>query len=245
MTTDDPNLPQLSTHDGCATITLSRPHEHNRIDPADVNRMMRHLDQVEADRAARVLVLTGQGERSFSSGYTLGAIRAQRDNSLEQLIDRIENLALPTLCALNGSVYGGACDLALACDFRIGVLGSRMYVPAARFGLHYYPGGIRRYVARLGPSVAKRILLTGMPMTDEEMLRTGFIQELVAPERLASRVADYVLALTQAEAGVVASMKRQIDALAAGDRDDSFGRSAYETSLKSDELARRLAAIGH
>jgi enoyl-CoA hydratase/carnithine racemase len=245
MSPDDPGLPQLTTDGGCATITLSRPHEHNRIDPADVSEMMRHLDRVQADPASRVLVLTGQGERSFSSGYTLGAIRAQRDNSLEQLIDRIEVLALPTLCALNGSVYGGACDLALACDFRIGVLGSRMYVPAARFGLHYYPGGIRRYVARLGPTVAKRILLTGMPMTDADMLRVGFLQDLVAPDLLASRVADYVAALTQCEAGVIASMKHHIDALAAGDRDDSFGRSAYETSLKSEELARRLGAIGH
>ena len=69
----------------------------------------------------------------------------------EDMLDALESLDIPTLCALNGSAYGGGTDLALACDFRIGVRGCRLFMPAARFGLHYYPGGLAalRHAARL------------------------------------------------------------------------------------------------
>jgi hypothetical protein len=153
-------------------------------------------------------------------------------------------LPLPTICALNGSVYGGATDLALCCDFRLGVRGSRMFMPAAKFGLHYYPGGLRRAVAALGATQAKRIFLTAQTIDSDEMLRIGFLTELLDRRELSGRVDAYVAALAECEPGVVRSMKRQIDAIAAGDRTTAESRAAYEASLGSDELRRRLAKTG-
>ncbi len=222
---------------------LSRLAEHNRIDPADIPHLMRLLDQVEENPDVRVLVLTGSGARTFSSGYTITAILTDLNSGFEDLLDRLENFSLPTVCALNGSVYGGGTDLAICCDFRIGVKGMKMFVPAARFGLHYYPGGIRRFTTRLGPGAAKKIFLTCLPLIDEEMLRIGFLTELVAVDQLSSTVDIYVQALTEAEQGVLASMKKQIDRLAIGDADESIGRREYETSLRSSELANRLAKL--
>ncbi len=243
MTTTDPSAPQLSLSGVRATITLSRPDEHNRIDPADIPHLMRCLDAVERQKDLRVLVITGTGSRTFSSGYTLTAILTHLDSSFEDLLDRLENFPLPTLCALNGSVYGGGTDLALCCDFRIGVKGSRMFVPAARFGLHYYPGGLRRFTSRLGPGATKKIFLTCLPLHDEEMLRVGFLTELVPAEELAASVETYVQALTEAEPSVVLSMKRHIDRLALGDSDPSLGQHDYQASLRSEELAHRLAEV--
>ncbi len=96
----------------------------------------------------------------------------------EALLDAIEHFALPTIAVLNGCVYGGATDLALCCDGRLGVTGTRMFMPAARFGLHHYPGGLRRYVSALGAAQAKSF----SPATrcGEEMLRVGFLTELVS-----------------------------------------------------------------
>ena len=65
-----------------------------------------------------------------------------------------------TVAALHGGVYGGATDLALACDFRVGAHGIDMFMPAARLGLHYYRSGLERYVSRLGLDNAKRLFLT-------------------------------------------------------------------------------------
>jgi len=243
MSENDPTAPQLSFSEGRATIQLSRPAEHNRIAPSDIGQIMRHLDEIEQKKETRVLVWTGLGDKTFSSGYTLSAIRNGLDSSFEDMLDRIESFPLPTICALNGSVYGGGTDIAMCCDWRIGVKGIRMFVPAARFGLHYYPGGLRRFVTRLGPVVTKRIFLTCLPLNDEEMLRTGFLQELVQREALEAAVQTYCTALQEGDALAISSMKANIDALAAGDTDESFGRKMYRQTLQSEELKRRLEKI--
>ncbi|MES2538061.1 MAG: enoyl-CoA hydratase/isomerase family protein [Pseudomonadota bacterium] len=243
MIVQESRFPQLDIAGSRATIKLARLEEHNRIDPSDIPHLMRLLDQVETNPEVRVLVLTGSGARTFSSGYTITAILTDLNRGFEDLLNRLENFSLPTVCALNGSVYGGGTDLAICCDFRIGVKGMRMFVPAARFGLHYYPGGIRRFTTRLGPGAAKKIFLTCLPLGDEEMLRIGFLTELVGVDQLSSTVDTYVQALTEAEQGVLASMKKHIDRLADGDTNEALGQHEYQASLRSSELANRLAKL--
>jgi enoyl-CoA hydratase/carnithine racemase len=140
-------------------------------------------------------------------------------------------------------VYGGGTDLAMCCDFRLGVRGSRMFMPAASFGLHYYPGGLRRFVTRLGPGATKKIFLTSKVIEADEMLRIGFLNELVDAEMLPAKVQEYVDAILKCEPGVVASMKQHIDALASGTWSEEAGRAAYEASLRSPAAAVRLAAL--
>jgi enoyl-CoA hydratase/carnithine racemase len=237
-------VPELLIDGPRATIRLARPAEHNRIDPADLPVMMGCFERIVADKSLRVLVITGSGDKTFSSGYTIDAIREQLDDRFETLLDTLESLPLPVICALNGSVYGGATDLALACDFRIGLEGSRMLMPAAKFGLHYYPGGIRRYVTRLGLSAAKKLFLTAQPIDAEEMLRIGFLTELVGRGELDAAVTRYADAIALCEPVVVASMKRHLNRTAEGRADEAAIRADYDKSLRSEELARRLGALG-
>ena len=144
---------------------------------------------------------------------------------------------------MNGSAYGGGTDLALACDFRIGVRGCRLFMPAARFGLHYYPGGLRRFVTRLGCSSSKKIFLTGMTMDSEELLRTGFLTELVERDELQTRIELYRDSIARCDAQAVRSMKRHINAISAGEWDEADGRAAYQASLSSEETLKRLATV--
>ncbi len=235
--------PVLAISGATATIRLCRPTAHNRIDPDDIPVLRAHLADIAGHTDVRMVVITGTGGRTFSSGYTIEAIQKRLDRSFEDLLDALESFPLPTLCALNGSVYGGATDLALCCDFRIGVRGTRMFMPAARFGLHYYPGGLRRYVTALGATQAKRLFLTAQTIDAAEMLRIGFLTELVDRRRLAARIAAYAAALEDCAPGVVTSMKRQIDAIAWGDVEARQSRTDYDTSLQSTELRQRLAAL--
>lgn len=245
--TDDPlggdGPPALDCADAVATITLRRPAEHNRIDPDDIPVLRAHLAAAAARPGLRALVVTGTGAKTFSSGFTLGAILGRLDRSFEDLLDALERFPLPTICALNGSVYGGATDLALCCDFRIGVVGSRMFMPAARIGLHYYPGGLRRFVTQIGPAETKRLFLTAQTIDADTMLRIGYLTDLVERDALAARVAEYVAGLGRCEPGVVRSMKAQIDAIAAGDRDALTARADYEAALRSEALRARLGAL--
>ncbi len=235
--------PGLAVDGAVATLTLRRPSQHNRIAPEDSDIIRGYLRQLEATPDVRLLVITGSGDKTFSSGYTLGAIRNQLDSRFEDMLDHVERFPLPTVCALNGSVYGGATDLAMCCDFRIGVRGSRFLMPAARIGLHYYPGGIRRYVTLLGLAAAKKLFLAAQAIDDEEMLRVGFLHELVARDRLDTTVRAYIDSILACERKVLATMKTDLMAQAAGVANETALRGHYDQSLKSPELAARLEAL--
>lgn len=241
LTGDQP--PSLTMEGAVATITLRRPSQHNRIAPEDPGVIRQHLTQLEATPGVRMLIITGTGEKTFSSGYTLGAIKDQLDSRFEDMLDHIERFPLPTLCVLNGSVYGGATDLALCCDFRVGVQGSRMLMPASRIGLHYYPGGIRRYVTVLGLAASKKLFLTAQTISDHEMLRIGFLSDLVPFDKLETTVRAYVDGVLACESKVLATMKTDLMTQASGVADEITLRRHYAASLKSPELTARLTAL--
>jgi enoyl-CoA hydratase/carnithine racemase len=239
----DDSSPALSLDDGVATITFQRPAQHNRIDPDDVTTLQGYVTAIGSRADVAALVFTGSGGKTFSSGYTIDAIVERLDRSFEDLLDAIEDLPIPTIAAINGSVYGGATDLALCCDFRIGVHGSRMFMPSARFGLHYYPGGLRRYITILGVAQAKRLFLTGQSIDGGEMLRIGFLTELVHADALRQRIDDYVTDLKAGDPAAISSMKRQLNTIARAESAAGASREAYEQSLHSAELRRRLAVL--
>jgi len=229
------------------TLQLNRPAEHNRLDPLDVEAMRKVFEQAQAQQPA-ILIVTGSGPKTFSSGYTLSAITSELDSRFENMLNQLEELPMLTVAAVNGGLYGGATDLALCCDIRIGVTGMKMFMPAARFGLHYYPSGLRRYVDRLGLPTATRLMLTAMTMHDQELLRVGYLTELVEPAQLDERVLAYATAARANEPNVVAAMKKQMRLLATQQTDSALAelkqqmQSAYENSLKSTALHQRVAA---
>ena len=217
--TETSGLPTLAVEGPCATIRLNRPAVHNRIEPDDIVAMLRLLDAVDADPAIRVLVLASGG-KTFSSGFFIQAIGTSADSTtsgFDAMTDRMERVRVPTIAALQGSVYGGSTDLALACDFRIGVHGMVLRMPAARLGLHYYPGGMQRYVSRLGVDNAKRLFLLGETHPAEDLLRIGFLTDLVVPEALAATVEGRARTLAANAPLAVQGMKTALDDIARGD----------------------------
>ena len=107
--------PTLEVADQVGTITLRRPHHHNRIDPDDPAVLLRHIERVRSDPSIRLVVITGEGERTFCSGYTLARIGTHLDRTLEDMLDALESLDIPTLCAMNGSAYGGCITTRAVC----------------------------------------------------------------------------------------------------------------------------------
>ena len=137
------------------------------------------------------------------------------------MVDRLVRVRVPTLAALGGSVYGGGTDLALACDVRVGVPLVELRMTAARIGVQYYAGGLRRFVARLGIGAAKRIFLTAEPLGAAELLRLGYLDELVAPDELERRIDELATALVTNAPAAVQAMKRALDRISDGTADAS------------------------
>lgn len=235
--------PLLSIENRTATILLRRPAQHNRIDPDDLPVLLDQLETVQGDEDVDVLLFRGSGSRTFSSGYTVAAIQSRLDErTFEKFLNRLENLPRPTIVAIQGGIYGGATDLALCCDLRIGVTNSRMFMPAARFGLHYYPDGLRRYVSRLGATAARKLMLTGCTIDAPEMLRIGFLTDLVEPQQLDLTVGRYVEQLQACDRGAIIAMKQSLNQL---DQVDPAVHQAIDArflqSLQSDALRDRIA----
>lgn len=242
--------PVVSVDGARATIRLDRPRQLNKITPEDIGALLDALDLLERNEAIRVVVLTGTG-RAFSGGYDLGDIAARQRQpapqpartSFEDLANRIEDFPRPTICRLNGGVYGGSTDLALACDFRIGVEGCEMFMPAARLGLHYYPSGIRRYVARLGIGAAKKLFLTAEKIGAAEMLRIGYLDEVVSADELDRRVDALSAQLAANAPHAVRGMKRAINEIARDAFDEDAARQRHQDSLRGEEIREGLAAF--
>lgn len=244
--------PILTVKGNRATVRLNRPEALNRIEPDDLQLFAAHLDRVDADPSVRVLVVTGTG-RAFSAGFDLRAVGARAHDpqnapprspiSFEVLTNRLENISVPTICRLNGGVYGGSTDLALACDFRIGVDTMEMFMPAARLGLHYYRSGMIRYVSRLGVAAAKKLFLTAQKVDAAELLRIGYLDEAVPAADLDARV-DALAAMLAANAPqAVAAMKRSLNEISRGAADAATLDERHQASLRSDELKEGAAAF--
>lgn len=235
----------LAQQGAIATMTLNNPAKHNRLDPADLRLIPQLLDQAEAMAGVRVLIITGAGERTFCSGFDIGSIPSGQDVSgegFEELVARVAAVKIPTIAALNGGVFGGASDLALACDFRLGVEGMRLFVPPARLGLHYYPGGLRRFVEKLGPSVAKRVFLTVEELDAAELLRVGYLDWLVPRSEFKRRVAELAARIAALAPLAVTGMKRAIDAFALAKADEQAMRAAIRQCYASEDLQEGLRA---
>ncbi len=232
---------------GCATITLNRPHHLNRLHREDLLALRGHLQQLRTAPAVRLLVLTATG-RAFCAGFNLDEL-GQADAALqdpqlfEHTVDALEALPLPTVARLNGSVYGGATDLALACDFRIGVQGMELRMPAAHLGLHYYPSGLQRYVSRLGLAAAKRLFLLAPTLDAAELLRIGYLDAAPEPEALDAQVDELVTRLLAGAPLAVNGMKQSLNEIARGDSNTGRIREREAVCAASADLREGLLAF--
>ena len=247
---DEGRLPSLSIEGSRATLRLNRPEVMNRVQPEDITEVLRILEQVEADPAVRVLVIASEG-RAFSAGAHLGAMAEQAEGrasgdqaqGFESFVDRVEMLRIPTIARLHAGVYGGSTDLALACDFRIGTPAMRMFMPAARIGLHYYESGLRRYVSRLGFNNAKRLFMLAEEQEAEELLRIGYLTDLVAPEALDARIEAIATRLGELAPLAVQGVKRSINEIGHQALDVAALEARMAAAKASEDLREGLRAF--
>jgi enoyl-CoA hydratase len=182
---------------GIAWLTLDNPGKLNAISLGMWRILSEALTRFENDTAVRCVVVTGQGDKAFCVGADISQfeqVRAAPESSAEYervtrgALERLETFPKPTLAMIRGFCLGGGMTLAGACDLRIAAEGSRFGIPAARLGIGYFYGGVKRLVDLVGPAQAKRLLYTAEKFPAEEMLRIGYIDELLPLPALAPRL---------------------------------------------------------
>ncbi len=187
-------------------VTLNRPDKANALTHGMLGEL---ADLAEAAQAAKVLVLTGAG-KVFSAGADLDGIAngLAVDPVWERLSGAIAALPGLTICALNGTVAGGAFGMALACDLRVAVPEARFFYPVMRLGFLPQPSDPSRLAALVGPARARLILMGGVKLDAVEALAMGLIDRIADDPLAEARLlgADALLA----EAAHIAAIKQLV-----------------------------------
>lgn len=247
MANDD--LPSLQVEGGIAAIRLRRPGKRNTLRDADLRWLLETFAALDANDDVRVLVLgadtQGQARPVYCAGYDIGGFDGtDHDPRLfEQAVDALAALRPVTLCALGGSVYGGATDIVLACDLRVALAGCEFRMPASALGFHYYPSGLRRFVSQLGVAGAKRAFLSAEALKFEDLQAYGVFHQLVAADAFDATVQSLAQQVASLAPLAVQAVKRSIDEVGRADGDDTRMRERERRTLASADFAEGKAAF--
>ena len=237
---------------GVGLLLLNSPKTKNAL-KSDNMLLIRNILRREAKSDIYALIIAGEGN-VFCSGADfsdlisiIGKNREDHElqkNDMSKLCDSIQNFPLPTVCALNGSAYGGGVEIACACDFRISVPNIEVMVPPAKIGIHYHPVGIKRFLNILGTSITKRLLLTATKISATELRDVGFFDQIINDgENVIEKAHRFIEQCKDLSSEAVEGMKLSINDIVMDTIDKKTINLRIEKALKSQYLEQRLKLI--
>lgn len=194
---------------GVAIVTIDNP-PMNVLSKQVTRELGEVFTAIAEDSEVIAAILTGAGSRAFMAGadikefpQSLGLEKEQlKKNNLEShaVLNFIERIPKPTIALLNGLAFGGGCELALTCDIRIAEEHVKIGLPEVKLGLFPGGGGTQRLPRLIGPSKAKELMFLGEPLSAEEALKIGLINQVVESGKgmetaiyMAKKMASYSL----------------------------------------------------
>ena len=222
---------QTEREGAVAVVTVDRPDALNALDVATLTGLRDGLQELAADDAIRVVILTGSGERAFVAGADikymsgLDVAGAKEWGALGHEAARLlETMPKPSIAAVNGFALGGGCELALACDIRYAATGAKFGQPEVNLGIIPGWGGTQRLARVCGLGVAKDLILTGRIIDAEEALRIGLVSAVFDPVLEQARETANLLAARSA--GSLRAMKELANRSLGGDHSGNLEAEA-------------------
>jgi enoyl-CoA hydratase / 3-hydroxyacyl-CoA dehydrogenase len=181
-----------------AWVTLNRPHRHNTITPKMMDELEAVSRDLSGDAKVRVVVITGEGGKAFSAGADLTAFEFtspmkafEASRRMFDVFCQIERLPKPVIAAINGYAFGGGCELALACDFRLASESSQIGLTETSLGIIPGAGGTQRLLRLVGPSKAKEMIFFGDRLSARDALSAGLIDRVYANDGFQGEVEGF------------------------------------------------------
>lgn len=195
MTTLDPetfsNILLEQVSDGVYLLTINRPKVLNALNAQTLEEMNEAVSTVIADKGARVLLITGSGEKAFVAGADIAHMsnlsplegKAFAEHGMH-LFRRLETLSIPVVALVNGYALGGGCELAMSCDFILASDNAKFGQPEVNLGVTPGFGGTQRLTRLVGTSMAMELLVTGRNMSAEEAMQRGLVNHVYPQPQL-------------------------------------------------------------
>jgi enoyl-CoA hydratase len=185
----------FNVEDVIATITFNRPKALNALNADLMNEFACALYEIGENEDIRVLILTGAGEKSFVAGAditelaTYNPLQAKFFTEKGQnTLDKLQQLSIPVIAAVNGFALGGGCEIAMACDFIYASEKAKFGLPEINLGLIPGFGGTQRLPRLIGMNMAKELILTGNIIRAEDAQRIGLVNKVCSAETLMDEV---------------------------------------------------------
>jgi enoyl-CoA hydratase len=182
---------------GTAIVTVNRPDAMNALDLEHAESLHDALVGLASEETARVVVLTGAGEKAFIAGadikymQDLTVLEARRWGELGHACGSLlETMPKPTIAAINGYALGGGCELALACDLRLASSNARIGQPEIDLGILPGWGGSVRLARTTTLGFAKAMIFTGRPVDAAEALQHGLVNAVYEPGELREKTLE-------------------------------------------------------
>ena len=227
---------------GIATLTFDNPARRNALGAAELDAMEAALGALSTE--ARALIITSSDDRIFCAGADLSQILegSLSGDRFQAVTNQIAALPVPTIAVLTGHVFGGGAALALSCDFRLAREEIILRIPAAAIGLCYPVEGIERLTRRLGPSLARRVLVAAETFTAEQMLSLRLVDAVHPAAALREAALDYAASLLALAPMAVISMLEIIRQLEAGALDRDHAGALAQACTDSEDVQEGITA---
>ena len=238
--------------DGVGILLLNSPKTKNALKSEHMS-LITDILQREAQSDIYALIISGEGD-VFCSGADLSELisiigknrkdKELQSNDMSKLCDSIQNFPHPTVCALNGSAYGGGVEIACACDFRVSVSNIEIIVPPAKIGIHYHPVGIRRFLNTFGPRVTKKLLLTATKISEKELKDVGFFDQIINDgDNVIEKAQRFIKHCNELSPEALSGMKLSINDIIMDSVDAKSLDLRIKLALKSQHLDKQLKNI--
>lgn len=241
------------TEDRIYTIEFANPGKRNALSPSMLGALRTALDDAEADRDVRVVVVRSSlQEGTFCAGFDLSAFDydAGADESaaaFDEFARRLRSVDLPVVAMVDGVTWGGGVELVATCDLRVASTDASFGLPPAKLGIVYPARGIQRYLHLLGPANASELLYTGDPVDAERAREMGLVNDVVPPDEVEART--YELAESVAEnaplalTGMKQTIRAFLDKTALSPAEREWAADLRRTAHESDDHAEAMAAF--
>ena len=220
---------------GIWLLTVNRPKALNALNAATLGEIAAAVAKVAADDAARVLLVTGAGDKAFVAGADIAEMKdipVEQAQALSekgmQVMHALEALPVPVVALVNGYCLGGGCELALACDWILASDTAVFGQPEVNLGILPGFGGTQRLPRKLGPARALELLTTGRQVKADEALRIGLANHVCPAAELDAKGLE--LARTIASKGP-AAVRLVKQAVRRGGDLDLYTACSLETDL--------------
>ncbi len=171
-------------------ITLNHDAKRNALSFDLLNQLLSALNELEKQKVRVIIIRANKGAKVWSSGFNIdelprdGSDPLAYDNPLQKVIRTIMRVPVPVITMAEGSIWGGACNIAFVCDLIIGTASTSLAITPAKIGVPYNTSGILQFLDIIGSHIAKEMFFTADPISAERACNLGIINHIVPAEEL-------------------------------------------------------------